>query len=829
MSRLPRSLRLVLRNKRFAALAVLSLSLAIALNTTMYSVLDALIRPNVEMHQPSRLYNLGFFGDYLGRMSQQARMEQIRELRSFAAVGGSLRQMPWESNIVEKGSRVAEARIRSVSDNYFALVGVRPMLGRVLGPADAFVEPRPVVVGERFWKRMFPEATGIDGATVLIDGAPRRVIGVLSYAADFPGAFTDVWQLAPASQPNHLRSAYGIVRLKDGVELASAEAELKQLSDRWAAMTGQHPADMAFRLTPAVGEPFRFQAFHLAMIAAVVAVLLVACTNLANLQIARGITRAREFATRAAVGASRRDLITQVVQESAWIAGAGLALGLVLTFWGMRLVEASVPDSLAEFIVRPQVSWRLFAAAAVAAVACIFTVGVLPAIRISRVDINDVLKSGAGTGRSVRARRGYGALVVVQVGLALALMVGGTLLIRSAAHLYRLDYPAHFDRTLIGNLRINPTVTAPLDPSVRQAPWVTAPARRDPRRAVSVADGVLARVRALPDVENAAVSMWRSPVGYTVALADPGGQAKQVITGLRFSYMSVSSEYPRVAGMMLHRGRLFSEGEFAEPLVIVDDRTARFLWPGEDPIGKRIKLGRDTARVPWLEVIGVVRHFNFWSAFDRANQEEREAPRMGAVFVLNGTDSVAVGNGRFMELVVRARRNGDALKLPFQLQAAVRDAGAGVTLPWIQSWLRATRLETQRERNRFVAALFTVFAIIGMSVAALGVYAIVSHSVSQRTREFGVRIALGARASDIRRTVLREGNILALSGIALGLILASRTVGLLGGFLRSDDDRFDSPFFALIALVLLAVALAASWVPARRAMRINPVEALKND
>jgi putative ABC transport system permease protein len=830
MNRLLDSLRIVLRHKRFAALAILSLSLAIALNTTMYSVLDALIYPKVDMHEPERLYTLGYYGDYSTRMTAEEKYEGIKALSSLEAVGGRVRNFGMtDDNLVERGSKVMEANIVTVTDNFFTLIGVRPVYGRLLSPADASTEPRPVVISQRLWKQFFPERPRLDTATLLVAGEPRAVVGVLSHESDFPGAYVDLWQLPKQNQPLNFRLVWGLVRLRKGVSAETARAELRALADRWATAIGEAPKDVDFRLTPAIEGQFRFQAFHMAMIAAVIAVLLVACTNLANLQLARGITRAREFATRAAVGASRRDIVVQLLLESAWLAVGGLLVGLVLTVWGMRLVDASVPRSMSELILRPQVSWRLFGFAAAATGVCVVLVGLLPAIRISRVDINEVLKSGAGTGRSVGARRKYGALVVVQVGLALALMVGGVLLIRSASSLYNLDIPPHFETVMFGSMRVAPSPTAPLDPRKKKPIWSTREPRRDPRRLFAATAPALARIRAHPNVAAAAVGKWRSPTGLTISLADPGGQAKQIITGQRFNYMVVSAEYPTVTGMTLHKGRLFQPGEFAEPLVIVDEQTARFLWPGQDAVGKRIKLARDTARAPWLEVIGVVRYVNYWRPYDRTNQEERMASRMGMVMVLNGADSTIVGDGDGVELVVSARQPGAVQKLPLELRTAIADPGAGVSLFYMRSWRQATRLDWLRERATFVASLFTVFALVALGVAALGVYAIVSHSVSQRTREFGVRIAMGASTRDIRRSVLQEGNILALTGIAIGLILAARTVGWLQAFLRTEEDRYDSHWFAVAALVLFATALVAAWVPARRAMRINAVEALKND
>jgi putative ABC transport system permease protein len=400
-----------------------------------------------------------------------------------------------------------------------------------------------------------------------------------------------------------------------------------------------------------------------------------------------------------------------------------------------------------------------------------------------------------------------------------------------------MEVPDQFQRLLFGNVRVQPPGPVPSEQQrlseMSGVPLGSigrpAPPPRDPRRLSDVGNGVLTRVLGMPGVENAAVAWFRTPVGLTISLADPGGVPKQMLTGMTFSYQVVSSEYPRLMGLTIHKGRDFAPGEFAEPLVIVDDRTARFLWPGQEPIGQRIKFGRDSSRAPWLEVIGVVRAFNFYRPFSRANQEERLAPRMGAVFVLNGTDTSMVGRTAGIQLAVRVRSADSLMTMPYLVRRTVRNPGEGINLSYLETWMRLTRLDVARERQRFVAVLFTTFAALALAVAALGVYAIVSHSVSQRTREFGVRYALGAGERDIRKSVLFEGNVLALTGIALGLILAARTVGWLQAFLRSEDDRFDSPLFAVVSLLLFGVSLLASYIPARRAARINPVEALRSE
>jgi putative ABC transport system permease protein len=807
LERVRYSFRTLVRHKRFSALAIVSLSLAIALNTTMYSVLDALIDPKVAIREPKRLFSLSYFGDYRRRVLDQDKFEAMRTLRFAEGMARSVSNYGM-SNVVERGSSTRDARVKNIAPNYFALLGNQPSAGRLLSEADVYVEPRPIVMSERLWKQLFPERDTFDTATVLLDGQPRSVIGLLPYEGDFPGNYTDIWQLPPANAPNFAITPFNIVRLRPGVTLEQAQAELDVVAQRLAILGGESPRDVAFRMRPAMGEPFRFMRFHFALIGAVLAVLLVACFNLANLQLARGITRSRELATRAAIGASRSDIIAQLILESAWLAVAGLLLGLVLTIWGMKLVASSVPPSLSDFIVRPQTSWRLFAFAGLATVVCLGFIGLAPAIKLSRVDINELLKSGSGTGVSRKSRRQYGALVVVQIGLALALLVGAALLLRAAAALYGLDVSQHYNNIIQAWVRITPSGSG------------------DRRTMGDVSADLVARARAVKTVADAATIVTAAPKKYFISLDDPGGTPKEIGTGM-YRYRIVSSSYLRTFQLKILKGRDFQEGEFAEQLVIVDDLTARYLWPGTNPIGQLIKMGDVRSNAPWLRVIGVVQYKNLWAVFDRVNPEERQAPRLGAIYVLNGADSTPVVKGAGMTLAVRGTTNLQHLAVV--LQNTLNDEARGLRAAYVRRMFEILMIDKMREKQNFIAALFITFALLALGVAALGVYAIVSHTVSQRTREFGVRIALGAGEREIRQSVLQEGNVLALGGIALGLILAARAVVLLQGFLRSDEDRYDSWLFAVVAIVLFAVTLVASYIPARRAMRINPVEALRND
>jgi putative ABC transport system permease protein len=812
----PPSLRTLLRNKRFATMAVLCLSFAIALNTTMYSVIDALMHPTVEFHEPDRLYRLAFFGDFRRKVSPADRKDAVMTATQFEGLARSAAATG--VTIAERGGRVREVTALNVSSNYFAVVGARPLAGRLISVADEGVEPQPVVLAERVWGQFFPERETFDTATILINGEPRLVVGVLDKRAEFPNSRTDVWQLPAANDEAFATGLRNLVRLKEGVPLSAAYTELQHIAVRIATMAGEDANSARFRLTPAVRQGFQFLNFHYAMIGAVLAVLLVACFNLANLQLARGISRTREFATRAAVGASRRDLINLILAETGWLAFAGIALGLILTAWGMQIVTSSMPPQVSRYFVEPQASWRLVVVAAAAGVLSLIIVGVLPAIKLSRVDVNEVLKRGAGTGATKRSRVQYGLLVVMQVAFALPLLVGAALLTRAAISLYAVDINPIADRLTIGSANIR----------------TAGPTDR--RRLADISGVLLSRLRSIEGVEEAATEWPRSPAHDFLTVYDGAGQPREIATG-RYSYSIVSAGFLRALGMPIISGRPFTEGEFKEPLAIVDQHTADYLWPGKDPVGQMLNLGSMSKRdVNWVKVVGVAAFVNKWGGFTRANLDDLKAPGLGAIYVLDAADTARVlayaadprrrGLRTSISIAVRGRTPDP--RMPLLVRNALADASAGVTAE-AANWGLTSGLQVTRVRQNFMANLFNSFALLALVLASLGVYAIVSHSVSQRTREIGVRVALGATAQDIRRSVLFEGNVLALAGIAIGLMIIAPVAGLLRAFLQDDAARYDSWIYGLMALLMFGATLLASWFPARRAMRINPVEALRND
>lgn len=809
---LRQAVRLLTRHRRFTALAIGSLGVAIALNTTMYGVLDAMIRPELAIRNPHQLYTLPYFGDFRRLIPSAEKNDAIRRLRFHQGVAGRVSS---PERIAERGRRLREVSAVVVTPDYFRVLAPTASAGRLIGPADLSASVAPVVISERLWRGLFPEQDRFEAGIIRFGGAPRLVVGVLPHRAGFPGDQIDLWQLPAPSRIDSI--PLWLARLRDAVTPAQADVELAMLSGRFSERTGENPREAGFRFRSATQPPYRTERFHFALIGAVVAVLLVACANLANLQLARGVTRARELATRAALGASRWHIVGQLLVESALLAFGGLLLAVVLAWWGVQLIDAYLPPSLEGYVTRPQVSWRVGAFAVGVTVLSLVLVGLLPAVRLSRVDINDVLKSGAGTGQTRSARRQYAVLVVFEVAVALALLNSASLLLNAAYQVHAFEYGYETDGLLYAFVGMRGDAPA----GVRS--------RRD------WSDRIVQRALTVPGVRSAATVSWRNPPRRAISVDDPGGAAR-VFTTHTFAYREVTPDYFRTTAIPVLRGRDFAPGEFAEPQIIIEERAANLFWPGLDPVGRLMKLDSAHSSEPWLRVVGVAREVREW--FPRNRDEPETVPPgrrrgLGTIYALNADPAARARapasrpRDMFLQLVVRV--DSAPARVAMELRQQLLELAPNAVVGYPQTADQRNGVAALRARHDFMAALFALFATCATALAGLGVYAIIAHMVAQRSREFGVRIAVGAAERDIRRMVLREGNLLALVGIAIGLVITWQNASLVRAFVFSDYDRYDSRFFAAATVTLFAIALLASYVPARRAMRIDPVEALRND
>jgi putative ABC transport system permease protein len=790
------------RHPGFTAIAIVSLALAIALNTTMYSVLDAMIRPNFDARDPGQIYALTVWGDYKHTVDDATRRALVLSSPDIEAV--SYESTAWGGAAIEYGTRYTQAVQGIVDPNLFQVLGAHPLRGRAFTEADVHGETSPVMISDRLAATLSPDGEFPIGTTILMNGVRAPVIGIYGRGFLIPGSRADiVTLLAPgASRP------VNIVRVRHGVSGPHAEQSLRVPAERLAVLARMAPEVPRLQLKPVAVSQFSPQRFQYALAAAVIAVLLVACANLANLQLARGIGRARELAVRAALGASRANLVGQLLIESAFLALAGLAAGVVLTYWGVHLLRSRIPPSVAQYVIEPQISWRVFAFAVAAAIVCTMLVGLYPAVRVSRVDPNALLKAGAGTGALKRHRRQYGVMVGAQIGLSLALLSGATLVVRTAIQVHSLDVGFDTRRLVSASLFL-------------QASHDTALSR------IGYANEVLSHLRAVPDLADAAMYVNTAPDHYGITVNERGGTPREVKTPL-LSYSVVTPGYFRTMGRQIVHGRDFADGAAAVPEIVIDEHTATSLFSGVDPIGLQIKLGDFKSQAPWLRIVGVVAEAQDYRQVLMYRREIKPS-RIGAIYRVMGVgDTIRFrAPNRFALIQIVARAKADPDRLAVELRGRL-PSGALVRGASVAAMEEAMGIRGQRQSHDFVASVFLTFAALGVGLAALGIYGIVAHSVAERRRELGVRIALGASVRDILHAVLREGNVTVLAGIAIGLYLTKNTAGWLHAFIF-EDDEYNAPVFAAVAIVLFAVAFFSALWPALRATRIDPVESLRSE
>lgn len=825
------ALRTLARHRGFSTVATLSIAVAIALNTTMYSALDKLIDPQISARNPERIYQFRFFGGPAGRrlhpsVIQDALRAGIPGLESVSGMdasrfAGSGAGVLNPGLLAEAGGRHARAEPVEVQANFFEFLGTPAVVGRVFTARDEGTAS--VVISDRLAERLFAGESPV-GQTLLLQGEPYGILGVVRRTQVFAPLSYDLWAVRTVGMRPVPVST---LRFREQLEPYGLRAQLSLVARRLEMAAGDPPGTTGFGGGAFAVSKRQVTVFDRAMIGAVVAVLLVACANLANLQLARGLARSRELALRSAVGASRSHLVKLLLLETSLIAALGLALGLVLTLWGIHLVRATVPQAMDHYALEPQTSWRMFVFAAGAAVTCLFMIGLLPALRVSRVDPNAMLKSGSGTGANREHRKRYGMLVVAQIGFALPVLIASIVLLKSA---WRYGSPEYLVKEMFG-----------YDPSPMVVANVPYALRQGSVRMAAVSHELISIAKTVPGVLDAAVMTYDWPDKRRVTVDDENGVLRDE-AAYGWSARLVSPAFLRVFGHEIMRGRDFAETEFDGNAVIIDERTGKFLWGNRDPIGRVIKFGNARSDRPWHRVVGVVGDQRDSNAIRRWDPTANF--RLNAVYrVITPADTFdrqgnrqrySAGAGGFIEarresyanvrLFVRVRGNTDLAAV--RLQRALRTR-TGVQEPPVLPMLVSDGIEFFRARSEFAGSLFSTFAFIGLALVAIGVYGIVAHSVAERRRELAVRISLGATARDVLHAVLREGNALILAGIAFGLFFAKYGMR----FLPFAEGIYvtNSLLYALVAAVLFAIAAFAAFIPALRATRIDPVEALRHE
>jgi putative ABC transport system permease protein len=786
-------LRSLLKRPGFTAVAVLTLALGVGANTAIFSVVNAVLLRPLPYPAPERLLTARSNISLLN-------LEDIRaRARSFETAGGvTLQQLDYAG-----GGEPVQVEAALVTPEFFDVLGARPAAGRVLSPEeDRAGGERAVVLGHGFWRRHLGGADLGALKTLTLSGQTYNVVGVLPASFVSPEGAPDVYASLRVVYPaaaefrgvHFLRTFW---RLREGVTTGQAQAELDAIA---RGLAEAYPAENRGRRFVLLGLHERLagdiRPALLVIFGAVGLVLLIACANFANLLLARSTARRQEVAVRAALGAGRARLVRQLLTESVLLSLAGGALGLVLALWGVDLLLALAPDSLprvADVRVDPAVLLFTFGVSLMAGV----VFGLAPAWRASRVDLHDALKEAGRAGGGGRSRqRLRGALVVAELALALVLLAGAGLLVKGFWRLRSVE--PGFDAANVLTMRIEL-------PEARY---------RDTRAQTEFRRRALEAVNALPGVEAAMVS--EVPLGgsslhhnFLIEGRPPAAEGDEPDLYSR----SVGGDYFRVMGVPVREGRaLDARDREGAPLVgVVNEAFAREYFGGRSPLGARVRWARMEGEPRWIEVVGVVgdvRHFGL------------HRPEEPAIYTPYA-QSLQPWK-RWMNLVVRAE--GDPARAADSVKARVWSVDPQIPL---------TKVRTMEEvaagsvaRQRFNLTLLAVFACAALLLASVGVYGVVSYAVAQRTHEFGVRLALGARAADVLRLVLRQGLVYAAVGVALGLagaLALSRVMeSLLYGVSATD------PFvYAAASALLAAVALLACLVPALRATRVDPVEALR--
>lgn len=773
------AVRSLKRSRGFVAIAVLALGVGLGLSTTMFAVLDAVVHPYVPYRQPEQLFSVRW---WFGRRSPMTRTELYRylrdETRSFQAVVASSRDVMQ----MEVGGRAEDVHVRLVSPRYFAGMGVEPRIGRALTIAD----DAAVVVSAGLWRRFFGDRRSLDGATVKLGSRIYSVVGVLPRGAAAP---SEVWLTLPASVEAGGADAeiyiLPTVRLRQGVTREQANAELQSLVHLLTDRFGAHDAPFAVELLPLARPRGEIRDIQKAMVGSALAVLLIACVNLAHLMLARGLAKRRELALRMALGAGRAAVVRQMFAECVLVTLGGAAVGVLVTLWGADVLQNRMPPEWAWVgLVQPQLSWRVFALAVLAAAASAVVFGLLPAIRVAfALNVNEALNEDSGT-TTGRQRQRYSPLVVAEVALALVLLMGGGLLLRTVYQLQREE-----------------TV-----PGARTLFLAMIDTRRADSAVALRPHQLLAAVASVEGVREAAYLTYGGAPGMAIT-AEMTQDSPRTIA-MR-GYPVVSPSYVHVLGLPILRGRDFLPGDEAgSGMAVIDPVAAQRLYPNQDPIGRMIKLGAPASRAPWVPIVGLVRSPYVLDA------EGRYAPPP-SVFVARPLG----GSGG--QLLIRTTTRDP--RTVFLLQSALRSLPGAA-----RTYVRPFDYDREGElaSRGFLAKAFVAMGMVALGLAALGLYGVLAYAVSRRMREFAVRVALGAEPRVLLRMVLHDGLVMLLAGIGLGAFAALAAARLLDAVLIAVLPS-DVVSLVLSEAVLITVGLAAALVPARRAARANPLEILR--
>lgn len=807
--------RTLRRSPGFAILVTLTLALGIGANTAIFSVFDAVVLQPLPYPEPSRLVLL------LGNV-QRERVERRGtsypdyadwrdQSRSFDAIA----MYEDESLILHGVDEPERLTVEFVAHPYFELLGVRPILGRTFRPEEDAAAQRDAVavLSSGLWQRRFGGDPGIVGRAIRLNDRSYSVIGVL------PEWFRGISDEAELWIPLHMRAtaeqfqARGrrgpavLARLKSNVSLAQAQAEMDAICKRLEQAYPATNEGRGVELSPLDQELFGdIRGPLIVLLAAVGLVLLIACTNVANLLLVRSEARQREMAVRAALGAGRARVFGQLATESCLLAFLGTAGGLLLARWGIHALMAASPVTFPSY-VDPSIDLRVMLFAMVLTCGVGILLGLAPAVHLRSVQLHDVFKQSSRQSTAGRQGRGFrNVLVIAEVALAMLLLVGAGLLTRSLQQVLgiRLGYdPSHLLTMRVRLPRLAPAASSGTDRL----------AQPDTQTVVSARE-LLRRVADIPAVEAVALGSDVPLTGSSAISYAAEGQPPMTAQNMpRAYYHLVTPDFFRTLRIPFIAGRTFAEVELQgnSNVVVVSENVVKRFWPGEDPIGKRIKRGREGSDSPWLTIVGVVNEMKYRSLPENPTDDP---------------DLFLPSSERQPTFTLLVRTSGDPASLTSSVRSVLREADPSIVTYEIDTMNGSVARETSQ--RRFTSWLMGIFAGSALLLAMIGIYGVMAYTVTQRTQEIGIRVALGAARWDVLRLVTGGGLRLVACGLVVGLTAALALTRLIDSLLYGIKPS-DPLTFSAAGLVLLAVALFASLLPALRATRIAPAKALRDE
>jgi putative ABC transport system permease protein len=796
----------LIKSPAFTAIAVIAIALGVGATTSIFSVVNAVLFRSLPYHDPERLvvvWEKNIARDRRDNVVSPANyLEWVEQNQSFEQMAAVY---PESRTSLTGAGEPEEFPAHIITASFFPVLGVQPALGRNFTEVeDSAAGDNVAIISYGLWQRRFGGDASIFDKPVTLDGRATTIVGVMPADFDFFNKKADVWLPLRLDRSRNYRETSGrflssVARLKEGVSVASAQADMETLAKRFEEQYPAFNKGWGANVVPiheqVVGG---VKTLLIVLFAAVCFVLLIACANVANLLLARAAGRQREFALRVALGAGRGRIIRQLLTESLLLAGVGGIAGLFLAYWGVELLVSFAPQNiprLNEIGVDKQV--LAFTLGVSLLTGIIF--GLLPAFQASNPDLNESLKEGSRSSTGgIKTRRVRSTFVVAEVALALVLLVGAGLLIRSFMHLQRVDTGFNAENVL--TMRV----------------MIPVSKYREGQQRVSFYKQAEERIASLPGVTSVGAINWlplggqRSATSFSFEDRPSTAQAgEKPVTDVRV----ITPSYFQAMGIPLIKGRLFDEQDVAagRKVMVISDHLAKKFFPGEDPIGKRLIIDWDRPPVT-DEIIGVVGDIK-----DQALDSDF-AP---TIFWPHGRQPYP-----FMHLIVRT--TSDPMSMVGAIQNEIRAVDPEQPVSDIRPLSQV--VSTSIARPRFNMLLLGIFAGVALVLASVGIYGVMSYSVTQRTHEIGIRMALGAQQSDVLRLLLKQGMTVAAFGIGIGLLGTFVLTLVFKKQLSSllyEIGVNDPVTLAGISLILLIVALGAIFVPSRRATKVDPIEALR--